>query len=189
MRWTSGQTARSLAGRPSQRLLNQALRIDVRQRTELHHQGAKPLLLVGWEGNDAGEIVVIVRDLLLAKEAERVRELRSSLCNDVEEEARRLEKDVFVIDEELPEQAEVLAVELQSGRKTCEHRSQSGREQRGNIPLLLRRLPPRWRGHRARTLCAPVAASHGISSGCMAVGISSRLQLSIVIGREDGRRE
>ena len=99
VRYTSGRTAHSLAGSPSQLLVCRAVCIAARQLTEFHHQRAKPFLLVGWEGNDAGQVVVIVRDLLLAEEAERMRKLRSSFCDDVEEEARRLEEDVFVIDE------------------------------------------------------------------------------------------
>lgn len=80
--------------------------------TPLDQHGSESLLLVRREGDDACEVVVVVGDFLFAEEAQGMVEGRPGLRQDVEEEAGRLEEDVFVVDEQFPQQAQILAIEL-----------------------------------------------------------------------------
>lgn len=84
----------------------------VRLLTVFDQQRTEPTVLIWWEGDDTSEVVVAAADLFLAEETQHMVEGRSGFRDDVKVKARGLEENVFVVDEELSKQAQVLTVEL-----------------------------------------------------------------------------
>mmetsp|Transcript_26858 Transcript_26858/g.46853 ORF Transcript_26858/g.46853 Transcript_26858/m.46853 type:complete len:210 (-) Transcript_26858:65-694(-) len=98
----------------AQRLLGRAhLPLALRELVgEADKQLAIPLPLVGGEGEDAGQVVLLGGVLLLAEVPDEVRPLVVHLAQHVEQERVHVVVERLVVQEELGEQAQVLAVEL-----------------------------------------------------------------------------
>ena len=71
--------------------------------------GRTPLALVAWQREDAREVVLLRRVLLLREVADHVRARVVHLADDVEEEGLDVVVERLVVEEELGEEAEVLA--------------------------------------------------------------------------------
>lgn len=110
---------------------------------------AVALALVGGKGEDAGEVVALLALLLLAEVPHHVRAALVALAEDVEEEEVDVVVERLVVEEELGEEAEVLAKDLFAVAVNLKHGDVAVA-----VDLVARRPPQLGLGHVVQELLA-----------------------------------